>query len=68
MLQWSFGEQPYGDFLRAGLISEAFNLGAVSLRLDGKRLLWDSERTRITNTTGENEYLVREYRKGWELT
>ena len=36
------GEPTYGDFLLAGPISEAFNLGAISLRLGGKRLLWDS--------------------------
>ena len=37
------GEPTYGDFLLAGPISEAFNLGAISLRLGGKRLLWDSQ-------------------------
>jgi hypothetical protein len=62
------GEPTYGDFLLAGPISEAFNLGAVSLRLGGNRLLWDSENMKITNVPGANKYLVREYRKGWELT
>jgi hypothetical protein len=61
------GEPTYGDFLLAGPISEAFNLGAVSLRLGGKRLLWDSENMKISNVPGANKYLVREYRKGWGL-
>ncbi|MCY3024624.1 MAG: Gfo/Idh/MocA family oxidoreductase [Planctomycetota bacterium] len=56
-----------GDFSLAGPISEAFNLGAVSLRLGGKRLLWDAAGMKVTNRPEANKYLVREYRKGWEL-
>ena len=62
------GEPTYGDFLLAGPISEAFNLGAISLRLGGKRLLWDAADMKITNLPEANKYLTREYRKGWELT
>jgi predicted dehydrogenase len=61
------GEPTCGDFLLAGPISEAFNLGAVSLRLGGKRLLWDAANMKVTNLPAANKYLVREYRKGWEL-
>jgi hypothetical protein len=61
------GESTYGDFLLAGPISEAFNLGAISLRLGGKRLVWDSASMKITNLPGANKYLGREYRQGWEL-
>jgi hypothetical protein len=61
------GEPTYGDFLLAGPISEAFNLGAISLRLGGQRLVWDSANMKITNLPGANKYLAREYRKGWEL-
>jgi hypothetical protein len=61
------GPPTCGDFLLAGPISEAFNLGAVSLRLGGKRLLWDAQNMRVTNLPEANKYLVREYRKGWEL-
>ena len=32
----------YGDFLLAGPISDAFNLGAVSLRMGGARLVFDA--------------------------
>lgn len=62
------GGPTYGDFLLAGPISEAFNLGAISLRLGGKRLLWDAAQAKITNLPGANKFLTREYRKGWELS
>lgn len=61
------GEPTYGNFLLAGPISEAFNLGAISLRMGGKRLVWDSQKMKITNVAEANKYLAREYRKGWEL-
>jgi hypothetical protein len=62
------GQPTYGDFLLGGPISDAFNLGAVSLRLGGRRLLFDSENAKITNLPDANKLLTREYRKGWELT
>ena len=61
------GPPTYGDFLLAGPISDAFNLGAVSLRLGGRRLLFDAANARITNLSEANNHLVRSYRKGWEL-
>jgi hypothetical protein len=65
------GAPTYGDFTLGGPISDAFTLGAVSLRMGGKRLVWDGNK--ITNLSGKdadkaNKYLTREYRKGWELT
>jgi hypothetical protein len=57
-----------GDFTLGGPISDAFNLAAVSLRLGGKRLLWDATASRITNPESANKHLGREYRKGWERT
>ena len=61
------GAPTYGNFLLAGPISEAFNLAAISLRLGGKRLLWDAAAMKITNLPDANKHLVREYRPGWEL-
>jgi hypothetical protein len=61
------GPKPYGDFLLAGPITEAFNLVAISYRLGGKRLLWDTAGMKITNLPEANKYLAREYRKGWEM-
>lgn len=61
------GPPTYGDFLLARPITDAFNLGAISLRMGGKRLQFDSANARITNLQQANKYLTREYRKGWEL-
>jgi hypothetical protein len=61
------GQRTYGDFLLAGPISDAFNLGAVSLRLGGKRLLFDAAAAKVTNVVEANKCLTREYRPGWEL-
>jgi Oxidoreductase family, C-terminal alpha/beta domain/Oxidoreductase family, NAD-binding Rossmann fold len=55
-----------GSFLLAGPISETILLGGVALRA-GKRVDYDSENMKITNDQQANKYLVREYRKGWEL-
>jgi hypothetical protein len=61
------GVQPSpADFAHAGPISEAFNLAAVALRA-GRRLEYDAASMKITNAPDANKYLVREYRKGWEL-
>lgn len=61
------GPSTYGDFLLAGPISDAFNLGAISLRLGGRTLRFDSPSGKITNLPEANPYLTREYRQGWEL-
>jgi predicted dehydrogenase len=62
------GPPTCGDFRLAGPISDAFNLGAVSLRLGGKRLLFDAAGAKVTNVAEANKCLTREYRPGWELT
>jgi predicted dehydrogenase len=61
------GPPSYGDFLRAGPICDAVNLASISLRLGGRRLLWDSAAAKITNIPKANALLTREYRPGWEL-
>ncbi len=61
------GPQSYGDFLLAGPICDAMNLASISLRLGGRRLLWDSAAAKITNIPAANRLLTREYRQGWEL-
>lgn len=61
------GKPTCGDFRLARPISDAFNLGAVSLRLGGRRLQFDAANARVTNLAEANKCLVREYRKGWEL-
>jgi hypothetical protein len=60
------GPQSPGSFLNAGPISDAVTLGTISLRA-GKKVLFDSESMKITNVAEANQYMYREYRKGWEL-
>ena len=61
------GPASYGDFTLGGPICDAMNLASISLRLGGKRLLWDSAGLKITNLPDANKYLTREYRSGWEI-
>ena len=61
------GPASYGDFLLAGPICDAMNLASISLRLGGRRLVWDSAAAKITNLPEANKLLTREYRPGWEL-
>jgi len=61
------GPASYGDFLLAGPICDAVNLASISLRLGGRRLLWDSAGARITNLPEANKLLTREYRPGWQI-
>ena len=61
------GPASYGDFLLARPICDMVNLASISLRLGGRRLLWDSAGAKITNIPEANKFLTREYRPGWEL-
>jgi predicted dehydrogenase len=61
------GKPTYGDFTLAGPISDAFTLAAFSLRLGGRRLLFDAATARVMNVPEANPYLTRKYRSGWEL-
>jgi len=60
------GKQIDGGFRQAWPITEAVNLYAAALR-SGKTLLYDADKMKITNDEKANEYLKREYRKGWSL-
>jgi len=60
------GEPSPGSFPNAASVTDTVNLGSVALRA-GKKVLFDSQNMRITNDAGANKFLVREYRKGWEL-
>ncbi len=55
-----------GSFLLAGPVTETILLGGVALRA-GKKVVWDTGTKKITNNQDANKYLVREYRKGWEM-
>jgi hypothetical protein len=58
--------QSPGSFLYAGPVTETILLGGVALR-SGKKVEYDTVNMKITNAPEANKYLVREYRKGWEL-
>jgi hypothetical protein len=32
-----------------------------------KKLLWDGENMKITNISAANQFVTRNYRKGWEI-
>nr|MBA2646991.1 gfo/Idh/MocA family oxidoreductase [Pyrinomonadaceae bacterium] len=52
----------------AAPLTETMLLGIVALRTgQGKKIYYDGETGRITNPTEANQYLHREYRKGWTL-
>ena len=58
--------QSPGSFIYAGPVTETILLGGVALRT-GKRVEYDTAAMKITNIPDANKFLVREYRKGWEL-
>ncbi len=62
------GGEPAGmNFSKAGPLSEVVLLGNLGLRTDEK-LYWNSEKIEITNKPELNEFLHRDYRKGWSLS
>ena len=60
------GTQSPGSFLKAGAVTETICLAAVALRAR-RKIVYDAKSMKITNRPEANEYLYREYRKGWEL-
>lgn len=55
-------------FEYASRLTETMLLGVVAMRAgQGKRLYYDGDAGRITNNQDANQYLHREYRKGWTL-
>lgn len=60
------GKPSRGSFQNARHLAEATCLGNIAVRLN-TRLQWDDANMKITNIPSANQYLRREYRKGWEL-
>jgi len=61
------GTPTESNFDFAGGLTEAVLLGTISVRMGGKKLVWDSRNFRITNLPEANKYLHYEYRPGWTL-
>ena len=50
----------------AGPLTEMVLLGNLAVRT-GKKLEWDGANMRVTNVPEANQFVRREYRKGWTL-
>ena len=53
------------EFIRS--LTETYNLGAVSLMRNGKKLTYDPNTRQVTNDDEGNKLLSRDTRKGWEF-
>jgi predicted dehydrogenase len=60
------GEPTTCNFEYSGWLTEANHLGNVAYRT-GKKLEWDAENMRATNAPEADQFIRREYRKGWDL-
>src|SRR5258706_15334373 len=54
------------NFQYAGWLTEANHLGNVAFRA-GEKLEWNSAKMRATNTRTADQFIRRQYRKGWKL-
>ncbi len=61
------GAPTLSDFEYAGLLTEANHLGNVAFRT-GKKLEWDTKTMRATNAPNAEQFIRRDYRKGWKLS
>ena len=60
------GEPTTCYFEYAGWLTEANHLGNVAYRT-GRKLEWNAAEMRATNTPEADQFIKRQYRKGWEL-
>ncbi|MCE9604740.1 MAG: Gfo/Idh/MocA family oxidoreductase [Planctomycetia bacterium] len=60
------GPATYSGFDVAGMLTEFILLGNVAVRT-GKKLEWDGPGCKVTNCPEAEQYIRKEYRKGWEL-
>ncbi|GIW82070.1 MAG: hypothetical protein KatS3mg105_3877 [Gemmatales bacterium] len=75
------GENHYGQFVDAclgegktsapfsysGPLTEAVLLGCLATRFPMTTLEWNADKLLITNVKKANDFVRREYRKGWEV-
>ena len=61
------GGKPAGsNFDVSGPLTETVLLGNVALRAR-RKIEWDSKNLKVTNVPEANQYIRREYRKGWDV-
>jgi predicted dehydrogenase len=61
------GEKTESHFAQSGPMTEAILLGTVALRVPGTVLEWDPVKMAFPNHPEANQYLRRNYRKGWRV-
>ena len=61
------GTPTMSNFGFAGPLTQVCLLGVLSVRLGGKKLLWDAANGLISNDEEANQLLHYEYRQGWDL-
>ena len=54
------------SFDNSGPLTEATHLGNVAYRL-GRRITWDAKQMKATSAPEADQFVRREYRKGWKL-
>ena len=59
-------KQPLAYFVYSAPFTETMLLGNVAMRL-GRRIEWDAENLRVKNDGNADQYLKKEYRRGFEL-
>jgi hypothetical protein len=60
------GAPTLSNFEYAGLLTEANHLGNVAYRAE-KKIQWDTKEMRATNAPNAEQFIKRDYRKGWKL-
>jgi hypothetical protein len=60
------GPKSLGDFSYSGPFTETVLIGIPAFRA-GKKLEWDGPNMKATNCPEADQYIKREYRKGWEV-
>ena len=55
------------NFEYSGPLTEAVVLGNLGLHYPARKLLWDAETMKVTNVPEANQFIKRNYRRGWSL-
>jgi predicted dehydrogenase len=59
-------KQPSSNFEYSGPLTETVVMGNLAIRT-GKKIDWDGANIKVTNDQEANQFVHREYRKGWTL-
>jgi hypothetical protein len=59
--------QTSASFDYAGPLTESVLLGCLATRFPKTTLEWDPENMKVTNVKEANQFVRKQYRKGWEV-